>query len=105
MGWLIALAIIVAIAICPIGVSAKYDEYGALVRITAACLRFQVFPSKKADKKKDKPKKKDSPKKKEETKSEKKAATANRAPKKGGKITDFLPLVQVALDFLREFRR
>lgn len=105
MGWLIALAIIVAIAICPVGVSAKYDEDGVLVRITAAFLGFPILPSKKTEKHKDNHKKKEKPKKKQRTKAGKKAVLANETPKKGGKITDFLPLVQVALDFLGEFRR
>ncbi len=99
MGWLIALAVIVLLAVCPVGVSAKYDEDGPVLRITAAFIRFGVFPQKKTEKKKPKPQKQEKPK----------AAKTASAPapetKKGGSVTDFLPLVQVALDFLGAFRR
>lgn len=101
MGWLIALAVIVLVAICPLGVSARYDEDGPVVRLQAGFLRFGLIPSSK-----DKKKKKEKPKK-----TEKKPAPVNttstpaKKKKKGGSFTDFLPLVQVALDFLGDFRR
>ena len=99
MGWLIALGILVLVLILPLGVSAVYDSDGPRVSVLAGPLRIPVFPPKKKDKK-PKPKK------------EKKKATPKQKPtpkpakeKKGGSLTDFLPLVEILLDFLSDFRR
>jgi len=101
MGWLIALAVIVLVAICPLGVSAQYDEDGPVVRLQAGFLRFGLIPSSK-----DKKKKKEKPKKTEKKPvPENTTSTPAKKEKKGGSFTDFLPLVQVALDFLGDFRR
>ena len=101
MGWLIALGILVLLAILPLGVSVRYNADGALVRVIAGPFRITVFPMKKKEKNnKEKPEKEALPK-------EKKPATAAPAKKKesGGSLLDFLPLVQVVLDFLGDFRR
>lgn len=97
MGWLIALAVIVLLAVLPLGVSVKYDSGGPLVRIIAGPVRFTVFPRKKKKPRKEKPPKPEKP--------PKAAKSAPKAePKKtGGSITDFLPLVRVGLDFLEDF--
>ena len=101
MGWLIALGILILLAVLPLGVSVCYDSNGPLVRIIAGPLRLQVFPAKKRSKTK-------KPKEKRITTPQKKPA--KQPPKdggeqKGGSVTDFLPLVQVVLDFLGDFRR
>ena len=106
MGWLIALAVLVLLAILPLGASVLYDEDGPRVRIVAGPLKIQVFPLKKKPKK-DKPKA-EKPKK---DKKPKKAAPEGEKPepfpkpKTGGSWTDFLPLVRVALDLLNDLRR
>ena len=98
MGWLIALGVLTLIAILPVGVSALYNENGPRILIIAGPVRISVFPAKKKEKK-DK-----------ETKSQKKA-TKNPTPKKttpkkkGGSISEFLPLVDVVLDFVAAFGR
>ena len=103
MGWLIALGVLTLIAIIPIGVSAFYDEVGPRASIIIGPLRVSVFPLKKKEekekkKKVEKPKKgKETPQKKKEKKQEKK--------KKGGSVYDFLPVVDVVLDFLAAFGR
>ena len=104
MGWLIFLAILVLLAILPLGASVLYDADGPRVRIVAGPVKIQVFPMKK------KPKK-DKPKKEKPQKEPKKPAQAGEAqkpfpkPKTGGSWTDFLPLVQVVLDLLNDLRR
>ena len=104
MGWLIFLAILVLLAILPLGASVLYDADGPRVRIVAGPVKIQVFPMKK------KPKK-DKPKKEKFKKEKKKPAQAGEEqkpfhkPKTGGSWTDFLPLVQVALDLLNDLRR
>ena len=106
MGWLIALALLVLLAILPLGASVLYDEDGPRVRIVAGPLKIQVFPLKKKPKK-NKPKA-EKPKK---DKKPKKAAPEGEKPepfpkpKTGGSWTDFLPLVRVALDLLNDLRR
>ena len=97
MGWLIFLAILVLLAILPLGASVLYDEDGPRVRILAGPVKIQVFPMKKKAKK-DKPKK-------ESQKKPAKGAKSEAKPKSGGSWTDFLPLVQVVLDLLNDLRR
>ena len=104
MGWLIFLAILVLLAILPLGASVLYDADGPRVRIVAGPVKIQVFPMKK------KPKK-DKPKKEKPKKEQKKPAQAGEEqkpfpkPTTGGAWTDFLPLGQVALDLLNDLRR
>ena len=50
MGWIIALAILVFLAILPLGASVLYDAEGARVRVVAGPLKIQVFPMKKKPK-------------------------------------------------------
>ena len=100
MGWLIALGILILIAIIPIGVSAFYDEDGPRAYIIAGFIRIPVFPIKKKEKK-EKPKKAQSPK------AAKPATKKQEIQKKkmGGSLHDFLPVVDVVLDFILAFGR
>ncbi len=99
MGWLIALAIIVLLAVLPLGVSAKYDAGGPVVRIIAGPIRIQVLPARK-----NKKQKKEAPKESIESKETKKAQPQKKKQESsGGSLLDFLPLVQLALDFLGDF--
>lgn len=100
MGWWIALAVIFLLAILPLGASVKYDESGPLVRLIAGPARITLFPTKKKEKKVKKTPKEKKPKD-EKKPGEKKTA---QEKKSGGKLMDFLPLVRVALDFLRDFK-
>ena len=95
MGWLIALAVIGLIAVIPIGVSARYDEAGPLVKLIAGPFRVTVIPGEKKDKPGKNPKTKDKPK----------TAGLAGASSKGGSLTDFLPLIDVVRDFLGDFGR
>ena len=96
MGWLIALAVIVAVLWIPLGVTASYEESGAVVKLVLGFLRFQLYPGKPKEKK-------------EEPKKEQKPApgkpAAPKEEKKGGSVSDFFPLVDVVLDFLSDIRR
>lgn len=106
MGWLITLGVLTLLAVLPLGVSARYDAAGVLVRLIAGPVKITLFPRPHKDKK---PKK--SKKKEEKAPSEKKAAPKEEKPKEpqekksGGSLTDFLPLVKTALDFLGDFKR
>jgi len=110
MGRWITLGILAFLAILPLGVRVLYDEGGAVVKIVLGPVKFTVFPRLKKEKK---------PKKEKEKKAEKqKPAEEEKLPqppqpppkpkgekKKGGSLTDFLPFVKLALDFLGDFRR
>ena len=106
MGWYITLAILILLAILPLGASVLYDAEGVRVRVVAGPLKLQVFPLKKKPQK-DKPKK-DKPKKEKKKKPAPEPGEPGTKPqpeKKGGSWTDFLPLVRVALDLLNDLRR
>ena len=98
MGWLIALAAVVLVACIPLGVSAGYDEGGAVVKIIAGPVRFQVYPKKNKTEKPVKEKAEPKP-------ARQKSEQAGQPAKKGGSVTDFAPLLRIVLDFLGEFRR
>ena len=98
MGWLIALAVIVILACLPLGVSAKYDDGGPIVRLILGPVRYTVVPGKKKAKKA-----------KTEKKAEEKPVSKNdQAPARkqsGGKITDFIPIAKIVWELLTEFGR
>ena len=102
MGWIIALGAIILLAVLPLGVSVKYNEDGVAVNLIAGPVKIKLLPKPKG-----KVKKKPNPKKKSGNSPA--AATAKKdktkKEKKGGSITDFLPLLKTALDFLNDFRR
>lgn len=110
MGWLIALGILTALAILPLGVSAQYDSGGALVRLILGPVKLILYPRPHSPPKKGK---KPKEKKQEEKTSEKETQEASAPVKKkeasgdpqGGDWKDFLPLFRVAMDFLGNFRR
>ena len=93
MGWLIALAVVAGLAVLPLGVSAKYGSAGPLVQLLVGPVGITLYPGRKKRKKADK-QVKESPRKQGQT-----------ADKKGGALSDFLPLVRAILDFLVDFRR
>lgn len=113
MGWFITLGILVLLAILPLGVSVAYDSEGPLVKIIAGPVRLQVVPArKKTDQKQGKVNKQKAEKKAKKDKTT--PASAEKAgekpgksqeKKKGGSILDFMPMVQLVLDFLGDFRR
>ncbi len=110
MGWLIALGILTALAILPLGVSAQYDSGGALVRLILGPVKLILYPRPHSPPKKEK---KPKEKKQEEKTSEKETQEASAPVKKkeasgdpqGGDWKNFLPLFRVAMDFLGNFRR
>lgn len=96
MGWVIALAVVVILAILPLGVSVIYEESGTGVWVLAGPLRLRVYPVKKKEK---------SGKTKKQPVMQPQKGPAAAAAKKGGSWKDFQPLVRIGLDFLRDLRR
>ena len=107
MGWLITLAVLVLLAILPLGAAIQYNSEGFFLKLIAGPVRIPLVPGKKKDP--------DEEKKKKEAKKAKKAQKAAASPKqrkaekpkkeKGGPITDFLPIVKTVLDLLNSFRK
>ena len=102
MGWLITLGILVILAWLPLGATVRYNDQGVALKVIAGPVRIPILPKKKAQEK-EKPKKEEKPKKRQSV------AKKTEAPKpqeeKGGPVTDFLPLLQTALDLLNAFRK
>ena len=112
MGWIIALGVVILLAILPLGVRIRYNSDGMLVKVIAGPLKITVFPLPKKQKKEKR--KKSSPKQVEQQEEEnlpqppqppKKKKEKKPKEEKGGSLTDFLPFVKLALDFLNDFRK
>lgn len=101
MGWLITLGILVLIACVPLGISGIYDKSGAVLRLLIGPFSILLYPQKKKKDKK-KPAKKQQKSKPQTQKSKQTKASPE---KKGGSLTDFLPLVRIAVGFLGDLRR
>ena len=105
MGWLIALGILVLLAITPVGVHARYNSDGILLRAIAGPVKITLLPRKKKETKRESTEKPVKPKKEKVPKQKKKPDKPADNQEKGGSVTDFLPLLQLVFDFLGEFRR
>ncbi len=109
MGWLIALGILLAIGMIPVGLRVRYNDAGMRLWVLAGPVRINLYPRPQKEKKK---KQEKAPKKEKKPTTGKKASEQKEAktdpaaaPEKGGRLTDFLPLAQMALEFLGDFRR
>lgn len=111
MGWWITLGVVLLLAILPLGVSAKYDGGGALLRVILGPVRLTLYPRRKKEKKetaeKEEAERREQPEKKPEAAASQptKPEPAAQPKETGGSFRDFLPLVRIALDFLGDFRR
>ena len=110
MGVWIAAAIVLILAVLPLGVRVRYNSAGLILRVIAGPLKITVFPRKKKPKKQKVKQKKP----KEEQKAEP-SASEDKPPQppeaqpeqkeKGGSIARFLPFIKLGLKFLGDFRR
>ena len=91
MGWLIAAGILLILAFLPLSGSVRYRQDGFNIRVGVGPLMIRVYPRKQPKESKPEPEQKPAAPQKQ-----------NTGEKTGGKWTDFLPLVRVALDFLGE---
>ena len=109
-GWLIFLGVIVLIAVFPVGISAQYDADGPAAGVMAGPIRIQLYPRPKKEKKENKTKKqkKNAEKAEESLPDGPPPGAPSKKPekpkKKGGSLTDFLPLLDVALDLLADLK-
>lgn len=105
MGWLIFLAILIGLGCLPLGVRLRYDEDGPLAAVLLGRLPIVLYPVpgwlKKLTSREKKP---GENKPKEEKPKKEKPQKAAQNPQ-GGSWEKFLPLVQLGLHFLGDFRR
>lgn len=107
-GWLIFLAVILLIGALPVGASLKYDSDGPAVRLAIGPVKLLLFPRTQKEKKEKKEKPQKRLKNSKKTEEVVPDGPPEGAPSKklekpkqtGGSITDFLPLLDVALDLL-----
>jgi len=91
IGLCVILAIILALLSMPVGVRLRYDKQGGVVTLKLGPVAVPLYPQKKT---------------KAKQTEKKSASSGNKATvKRGGSLMDFLPIVDVILDFLKEFRR
>ena len=110
MGVWIAAAIVLILAVLPLGVRVRYNSAGLILRVIAGPLKITVFPRKKKPKKQ-----KVKQKKPKEEQNAEPSASEDKPPQppeaqpeqkeKGGSLTRFLPLIKLGLRFLGDFRR
>ena len=110
MGVWIAAAIVLILAVIPLGVRVRYNSAGLILRVIAGPLKITVFPRKKKPKKQ-----KVKQKKPKEEQNAEPSASEDKPPQppeaqpeqkeKGGSIARFLPFIKLGLKFLGDFRR
>ena len=110
MGVWITAAVLLALAVLPLGVRIRYNDAGFVLKVIAGPLKITVFPGRKKPKKqKVKQKKQKAAQTAEPAVSEEKPPQPPKAQpeqkEKGGSLTKFLPLVKLGLKFLGDFRR
>ena len=110
MGLWISAAVLLVLAILPLGVRIRYNEAGFFLKVIVGPVKITVFPRKKK-------RKKQKPEKKKQIKEQKNESAApeekppqptdgNQKQKEtGGSLTRFLPLIQLGLKFLGDLRR
>lgn len=99
MGWLIALGVLVAVGLIPLGTLVRYDQDGLRIKLVAGVLRFTIYPLPERKTKKPKKEKKKQPPKQQA------APKPQQEEKKGGRLQDFYPFLQLGLRFMKELRK
>ena len=110
MGIWIAGAILLALAVLPLGVRIRYNDAGFVLKVIAGPLKITVVPGRKKPKKQ-----KIKQNKQKAAQAAESAGSEDRPPQppkaqpeqkeRGGSLTSFLPLVKLGLKFLGDFRR
>ena len=110
MGVWITAAVLLALAVLPLGVRIRYNDAGFVLKVIAGPLKITVIPGRKKPKKQ-----KVKQKKQKAVQTAESAGSEERPPQppkaqpeqkeRGGSLTRFLPLVKLGLKFLGDFRR
>ena len=111
MGFWIAAAVLLALAILPLGIRIRYNEAGFFLKVIVGPIKITVFPRRKMqenrkprEKKPDKEHKLEQPKTSVPEEQQQPDAQPEQQ-EKGGSLTRFLPLIQLGLEFLGDLRR
>lgn len=105
MGWLIFLAILIGLGCLPLGVRLRYDEDGPLAAVLLGRLPIVLYSVPGWLKKLTSREKKTGENKPKEEKPKKEKPQKAAENPQGGSWKKFLPLVQLGLHFLGDFRR
>ena len=111
MGLGIAAAVLLALAILPLGIRIRYNEAGFFLKVIVGPIKITVFPRrKKPENRKPREKKPDKEHKLEQPKTsvpeeQQQPDAQPEQQEKGGSLTRFLPLIQLGLEFLGDLRR
>lgn len=97
MGWLIALGVLALLAVLPLGISGIYDHTGPAAKLLIGPISIPLYPVKRNEKK-------EKQEKETETRTSN-PSTQQQQQKKGGTLSDFFPLLGIAVDFLGDLRR
>ena len=100
MGWLIALAVVTALALIPVGVSLRYGDTGFSLKLRLLFFSLKLPGGKKKKKEKEK---KPEQKKPEPVDGPGEPPGKQKKPRRSMK--DFLPWIRLGLDFLGSLRR
>lgn len=92
MGWLIAAGCLLVLGLLPLTIRLAYDSTGARVLLGVGPVRFPVFPTQKQ-------------KKIENSQCTKTQKQQKKSENTGGKLSDFLPLMENILTLVAELRR
>ena len=111
MGFWIAAAVLLALAILPLGIRIRYNEAGFFLKVIVGPIKITVFPRrKKPENRKPREKKPDKEHKLEQPKTsvpeeQQQPDAQPEQQEKGGSLTRFMPLIQLGLEFLGDLRR
>ena len=108
MGIWIAAAVLLALAMLPLGVRIRYSDAGFLLKVIAGPLKITLYPRRKKPKKQKKKQEKQSSENGEPSTGSGQTQPAEPAPEqkeRGGSLTRFLPLIQLGLRFLGDLRK
>lgn len=111
MGFWIAAAVLLVLAILPLGIRIRYNEAGFFLKVIVGPIKIAVFPRrKKPENRKPREKKPDKEHKLEQSKTsvpeeQQQPDAQPEQQEKGGSLTRFLPLIQLGLEFLGDLRR
>ncbi len=105
---LIVLAVLVLLALIPLGAHVRYDSEGAFVWLVVGPIQIRLLPKKPKKPNKPRNKKTDRKEKKKKPKEDKNQPAQDKKKEKqpiGGLIRDFMPFVRLGLDLLGCFFR
>lgn len=112
MGLWIAAAVLLVLAILPLGIRIRYNEAGFFLKVIVGSIKITVFPRKKKlenrkprEKKPDKEHKLEQPKTSVPEEQPQQPDAQPEQQEKGGSLTRFMPLIQLGLEFLGDLRR